>query len=89
MTKRAYEAGYKDARADALYEVSLAIRDVMNGERFFERFQQAIQDIKEKEMPCLSEAEDPENGFGGLTHITYSEDGKIHRQAFKKSEIQK
>lgn len=48
---RAYEAGYSDARACALYNLNLAIRDIEAGEDATERLQQLCEQIKTEEMP--------------------------------------
>lgn len=51
MTRRAYEAGYKDASADALYDLNLAMRDIENGEPPTTRLERLIADIRAKAMP--------------------------------------
>lgn len=49
---RAYEAGYGDARADAIYNLDLAIRDIEAGEPAVERLQQVREQIKTEDMPA-------------------------------------
>lgn len=48
---RSYEAGYNDARADSLYELKLAMRDIAEGDTAKNRLQQLEDDIRNKEFP--------------------------------------
>ena len=46
-----YVAGYADARADALYELGLAIRDIKEGDDATRRLDQLQADIRSKNLP--------------------------------------
>lgn len=48
---KSYEAGYNDARADALRELRYAMRDIAEGETVKGRLQQLYSDIETKAMP--------------------------------------
>lgn len=46
-----YVAGYADARADALYELGLALRDIKEGDDAIQRLDQLQADIRSKSLP--------------------------------------
>lgn len=46
-----YVAGYNDARADALYELRLAMRDIDEGADVRSRLKQFGENIRRKELP--------------------------------------
>lgn len=48
---KAYEAGYNDARADALRELRYAMRDIAEGETVKTRLEQLYDDIETIAMP--------------------------------------
>lgn len=48
---KAYEAGYNDARADALRELQYAMRDISEGDTAKARLEQLYDDIQTIAMP--------------------------------------
>lgn len=50
-TSKGYVAGYKDARADALQELRIAVRDIKAGSETIQRLSVLEDDIRAKALP--------------------------------------